>query len=67
MKYITIFVMVYLLSSPVFGHHSDAALDMESVVTFNDMGTEYSLRNPHAYFTVKTTDAKARRLSGQCK
>ena len=52
MKYGTIIAAVYLLATPVFGHHSDAALNMESVVTFEGAVTEYSLRNPHAYFTV---------------
>ncbi|MBT5031275.1 MAG: hypothetical protein HOM55_03160 [Proteobacteria bacterium] len=53
MKFTTIFVVVSLLASPAFGHHSDAALRMDSVVTLEGIVTEYSLRNPHAYFTVE--------------
>ena len=58
MKYTTIFAACYLLGSayllgpPVFAHHSDAALSMDEVVTIEGTATEYSLRNPHAYFTI---------------
>jgi hypothetical protein len=52
MKYTTIFTACYLLITPVFAHHSDAALSMDEVVTFEGVVTEYSFRNPHAYFTV---------------
>ena len=48
----------FLLASTAWGHHSDAALDMNSEVTFAGVVTEYSLRNPHSYFTVATTDAE---------
>ena len=43
-----------LLASPVAGHHSDAGLDMESVVEFEGTVTEFNWRNPHVYFTVET-------------
>ena len=33
-------------------HHSDAALDMNARVTFQGIVSEYSMRNPHSYFTV---------------
>lgn len=39
---------------PAWSHHSDAALDMNAVVTFEGNVTEYSMRNPHTYFTVET-------------
>jgi len=45
-----------LFTSPVFGHHSDAALDMDTVVTHEGTITEFSLRNPHTYFGVETTN-----------
>ncbi len=45
-----------VLAPPVFGHHSDAGLDMESLVTFEGTVTEMNWRNPHVYFTVETTD-----------
>jgi len=57
MKYLSTVLAVTLVTiSPVFGHHSDVALDLNSVVTFEGTVTEFSLRNPHTYFTVATTD-----------
>ena len=41
---------------PAFGHHSDAALDMNSVKTFEGVVTEYTMRNPHAYFIAEAID-----------
>ena len=43
-----------MLVSPVFGHHSDADLDMESLVTIDGTVTAFHWRNPHVYFTVET-------------
>ena len=48
------FAASLLLASPVAGHHSDAGLDMESVVEFEGTVTEFNWRNPHVYFTVET-------------
>ena len=45
-----------MLASPVFGHHSDAALDMETVVTHEGIITEFNLRNPHTYFSIESTN-----------
>ena len=45
-----------VLASPVSSHHSDAGLDMDSVVTFEGRVTEFTWRNPHIYFAVETTD-----------
>ena len=47
-----------VLASPLSAHHSDAALEMDSVATFEGVVTEYSMRNPHSYFTVETTDER---------
>ena len=52
MKITTIITACYLVVTPVFAHHSDAALLMDEVVTFAGVVSEYSFRNPHAYFTV---------------
>jgi len=41
-----------LLSANSFSHHSDAALDLETVLTITGSVSDYSLRNPHAYVTV---------------
>ncbi|MBT5031274.1 MAG: hypothetical protein HOM55_03155 [Proteobacteria bacterium] len=53
MKFTPIIAAIYLLASPAFGHHSDAALRMDEVVTFQGVVSEYRFRNPHAYFTVE--------------
>jgi len=56
MRCITTFAATFMLAAPVLGHHSDAALDMESVATIEGRITEFNWRNPHIYFTVETTD-----------
>lgn len=53
-----IIAMVLVLASPVSGHHSDAALDTDSVVTIEGTVAEFSWQNPHIYFTVETTDER---------
>jgi hypothetical protein len=56
MRVILILIITFSGVSTVSSHHSDAALDMESVSIYEGAITEYSLRNPHTYFTVETTD-----------
>ena len=56
MRLILILVMMFSGVSTVSSHHSDAALDMETVSIREGIITEYSLRNPHTYFTVETTN-----------
>ena len=58
----TPFAATLVLASPVFGHHSDAGLDINSVVTFEGTVTEYSWRNPHVYLTVETTNERGERI-----
>ena len=59
MRHLTIFIAAtFALASPLSGHHSDAALDIDSVVTLEGTVTEFSWRNPHIYFTVETTDER---------
>lgn len=48
--------VIFALGGPVHGHHSDAALDIETVLTVEGTVTEWSLRNPHSYFAVETTN-----------
>ena len=55
---IIIAAVIFVLASTASGHHSDAALDMNSVVTFEGSVTEYSMRNPHTYFTVESIDER---------
>ena len=56
MRFLATLATSFALTSPVIAHHSDAALDMNTVVTLTGTVTEYSLRNPHAYFSI-TADA----------
>ena len=44
-----------LLGATASAHHSDAALDMNAQVSFQGTVSEYSMRNPHSYFTVDVT------------
>ncbi len=54
MKHLIIMAAGILMAAlPALGHHSDAALDMNSLLTFEGVVTEYSMRNPHSYFTVE--------------
>lgn len=56
-------VTVALLGGPLAGHHSDAALDMRSVVQIAGTVTEFSWRNPHAYFTVDARDERGQAVT----
>lgn len=58
MKHVTMLAASLLVPLPVFAHHSDAALDMNKTLTLHGTVTEFNLRNPHAYFTVETTDER---------
>lgn len=58
----TLTAALFSFAAPLQGHHSDAGLDMESVVTLEGTITEYSWRNPHIYFMVETTDGRGERI-----
>ena len=53
--FVTIAALSTLLVWPALAHHSNAALQMDTVATLEGMVTEYSFRNPHTYFTVAST------------
>lgn len=55
-------VGIVMVALPVTGHHSDAALDMNSVLTFEGVVTEYTMRNPHSYFTVEAVNEAGERV-----
>ncbi len=57
-RYIATFAAAVVLASPVSAHHSDAGLNMNSLVTFEGTVTGFNWRNPHVYFTVETTDER---------
>ncbi len=48
--------MMVFVTLPVSGHHSESAFDVESVVAFQGIVTQFSWRNPHTYLTVQTAD-----------
>ena len=50
----TVFAAALVMVSPVFGHHSDAGVDTESVVAFEGTVREFAWRNPHVYVVVET-------------
>ena len=56
MRHIIVFSAALVFASPVSSHHSDAGLDMDSVVSLEGTVTEFNWRNPHVYFTVETAD-----------
>ena len=62
MRYLVIAATAVTFASPVFAHHSDAALDMSSLVTVKGKVTEFSLSNPHAYFSVVTQDEQGHEI-----
>jgi len=47
---------------PVSSHHSDAGLEMDSIVTIEGRVTQFNWRNPHIYFTVETTDERGEQV-----
>ena len=49
---------VFLAAAPVAAHHSDAGLDMNSLVTFDGTVVEYNWRNPHVYIVVDTLNER---------
>ena len=56
MKYKTAALAALAFAMPALGHHSDAGLDMNSVVTIEGTVTEFSWRNPHVYINVEAED-----------
>ena len=62
MRYRTVFAAALVLASPLSAHHSDAGMDMDSVVAFEGTVTQFNWRNPHVYFTVETTDQNGERV-----
>ena len=61
MRYLTIIFSACVLVLPAYGHHSDAALEMDTVLTLEGTVMEFSLRNPHAYIVVDATDETGER------
>ena len=43
-----------IIAPPVLAHHSEAGMDMESVIVFEGTVKEFAWRNPHVYVIVET-------------
>jgi len=61
-RFVTIVAAALALPAPVLGHHSDAGIDMNSVVKLEGTVTEFNWRNPHVYFTMETTDERGQQV-----
>ena len=62
MRHFAIFSAFCLAAIPVSGHHSDAGMDVDSIVAIEGSVTEFAFRNPHAYVSVETTAANGDRV-----
>jgi hypothetical protein len=49
-KYLLVIAAILLIATSAKSHHSDAGIDMESVIAFDGIISEFSWRNPHVYF-----------------
>ena len=58
MKYATLLAGL-VLAPPLWAHHSDAGLDMDSILAFDGTVTEFAFRNPHVYVGVETAHSGA--------
>ena len=61
-KNIVVLSAALIISAPALSHHSNAGLDMESVVTIEGTVTEFSWRNPHVYFMVESTNDRGEQI-----
>jgi hypothetical protein len=51
------FQVLLVLAGPVFGHHSDAGLDTNSVVALEGTVVQFRWNNPHVYIKINSTNA----------
>jgi len=56
-KYLLLIPGVLLIAASANSHHSDAGIDMESVIAFDATISEFSWRNPHVYFLADVESA----------
>jgi hypothetical protein len=54
MRTIATAVFALTVAAPAAAHHSDAGIDMKSMVTLDGTVTEFHWGNPHVYFMVET-------------
>ena len=55
-KHFFLLTILLAFAPPVLGHHSDAGLDMNTVVELQGTVTEYRWRNPHIYITINSNN-----------
>ena len=57
MRYTITLAATVILAAPLSAHHSDAGLDVDSILAFEGTVTEFAFRNPHVYIGVETTQS----------
>ena len=57
LRRMTVFAAALPLAAPVSAHHSDAGIDLESVITIEGTVKEFAWRNPHVYVIVETVQS----------
>ena len=62
MRYTTVFATALVLVSPASGHHSNASMNRDSVVSFEGTITQFNWQNPHVYFIVETTNGRGEQV-----
>ena len=60
--HMTVFAAAPLLAAPVSAHHSDAGIDLESMVAIEGTVKEFAWRNPHIYLIVESVQSAEYRL-----
>ena len=58
MKDITIFALLLVSAPSVVAHHSDAGINLNTLVTLEGSITAFYWRNPHVYFTMEAADGR---------
>ena len=62
LRHMTVFAAAPLLAAPVSAHHSDAGIDLESMVAIEGTVKEFAWRNPHIYLIVESVQSAEYRL-----
>ena len=57
LRHMTVFAAALVLATPVSAHHSDAGIDLESMVTIEGTVKEFAWRNPHIYVIVESVQS----------
>ena len=57
LRHMSAFAAALLLAAPVSAHHSDAGIDLESMVAIEGTVKEFAWRNPHIYVIVESVQS----------